>query len=133
MTYALLKGIHVACAVLSLLGFVLRFGARLRGAAWLSSRTARTLPHVVDTVLLGSAIALAWKMDAVPGREAWLTAKIVALLVYIVLGTIALKEAPGRTMATRAGAGIAALLVFGYIVSVARGKSVLGFLGPLIG
>ena len=131
MTYALLKGIHVAFAVLSLLGFVLRFGAMLRGAAWLSSRPARTLPHVVDTVLLVSAIALAWKMDAVPGRDAWLTAKIVALLVYIVLGSIALKR--GRTMTIRAGAGIAALVVFWYIVSVARGKSVLGFLGPLIG
>lgn len=131
MTYVLLKGIHVAFAVLSLLGFVLRFGAMLRGAAWLSSRSARTLPHVVDTVLLASAIALAWKMDAVPGRDAWLTAKIVALLVYIVLGSIALKR--GRTMTIRAVAGIAALLVFWYIVSVALGKSVLGFLGPLIG
>lgn len=131
MTYALLKGIHVACAVLSLLGFVLRFGAMLRGAAWLSSRVARVLPHVVDTVLLASAIALAWKMDAVPGRDAWLTAKIVALLVYILLGTIAIKR--GRTMAMRAAAGCAALVVFWYIVSVARGKSVLGFFGPLIG
>jgi uncharacterized membrane protein SirB2 len=131
MTYALLKNLHVACAIISIAGFALRFAAMLRGAAWLSSRLARTLPHVVDTALLASAIALSWKMDAVPVRDAWLTAKIVALLGYIVLGTIALRR--GRTMAHRAAAGVAALLVFGYIASVAASKSALGFLGGLVG
>ena len=126
--YALLKTLHVGCATLSLAGFALRFGLMLRASPWLRSRIARTAPHVVDSVLLASALAMAWQIGTVPG---WLAAKILALLVYIVLGSIAIKR--GRTMPVRAAAGCAALLTFGYIVSVALSKSPLGPLSALAG
>lgn len=124
LAYPLLKAIHVACATLSIAGFVLRFTLMLRGSPALHSRVARVLPHGVDTLLLASALAMAWQIGALPG---WLVTKIVALLAYIVLGTIALKR--GRTHAGRVVAGVAAIAVFGYIVSVALTKSSLGLLG----
>lgn len=119
--YALLKAVHIGCAVLSLSGFVFRFVLMLRASPWLRARAARVLPHIVDTVLLGSALAMAWQIGSVPD---WLAVKIVALLVYIVFGSIALKRGP--TLAWRAAAGVAAIAVFAFIVSVARSKSVWG-------
>lgn len=121
LSYAVLKAIHVGCATLSISGFVLRFGLMLADSPALKSRVARVLPHVIDTALLASALAMAWQLGALP---AWLAAKIVALLAYIVLGAIALKR--GRTRGSRIAAGVAAIVVFGYIVSVALAKSPLG-------
>lgn len=122
--YEFLKTVHVTSAALSIAGFVLRYLLMLAGAAALRSRIARVLPHVVDTVLLASALAMAWMIGSLP---AWLVVKIVALLAYIVIGSIALKR--GRTMAARAVAGLLAIAVFAFIVSVALTKSPAGFLG----
>lgn len=120
--YQILKHVHVTSAALSIAGFVLRYLLMLGRSPMLGSRAARVLPHVVDTVLLASALAMAWMIGALPG---WLIVKIVALLAYIVVGSIALKR--GRTMASRAAAGLAAIAVFAFIVSVALTKSPLGF------
>ena len=76
------------------------------------------VPHVIDTVLLVSAIALAAMTAQYPFVQPWLTAKILALLVYIVLGTVAIRR--GRTRRVRIVAWILALVVFGYIVVVAH-------------
>jgi uncharacterized membrane protein SirB2 len=129
LAYEALRHLHAGCAAASIAGFALRYALMLRGSPLLGARLARVAPHVVDTVLLASAIALAWMAGAVPGRDDWLTAKVVGLLVYIGLGTVALKR--GRTLRARAVAGLAAIVVFGYIVSVAITKSALGFLQPL--
>jgi len=123
--YETLKALHVACAAASVGGFVVRYALMLAGSPLLRSRVARVAPHVVDTALLSSAIVLAWMAGAVPLRDAWLTAKVLGLLVYIVLGSIALKR--GRTRAQRAIAGVLALLVFAFIVSAAVTKSGSGF------
>jgi uncharacterized membrane protein SirB2 len=77
----------------------------------------------VDTVLLLSAIWLAVQLQQVPFRDGWLGAKILGLLLYIVLGGIALKR--GRTKTMRIGAFAAALAVFAYIVAVARTRNPL--------
>jgi uncharacterized membrane protein SirB2 len=90
------------------------------------SRAARTLPHVVDTVLLAPAIALAWALRLDPPSTPWLAAKVVALLAYIALGMAALR--PGRPPRLRVAAGGAALATFGYIVSVAVTRQPAGFL-----
>ena len=52
-----------------------------------------------------------------PFVEPWLTAKLLALLLYIGLGTIALKR--GKTKGIRIAAYVGALATFGYIVAVA--------------
>lgn len=129
MDYATLKLIHQLTALLSLSGFVARGLASFAGAAWARGRVARTLPHIVDTVLLASALAMAWTLRLNPLTTPWLAAKIAGLLLYIALGMLALR--PGRPLALRVGAWVAALLCFGWIVSVALTKNPLGALQPL--
>jgi len=121
----LLKTIHVACALLSISGFMLRGILMLRDSAMLQMRLIKIAPHIIDTLLLGSAIWLAVQYGLSPGDNPWLLAKIVALLVYIGLGTVALKR--GKTKQIRFVAWLAALLVFAYIVAVAVTKSPLVF------
>jgi len=114
------KQLHVACALLSLAGFVVRGYWMLRASPLLTRRPVRVLPHVVDTVLLASGVAMAWRYGFGPISQPWLAAKLLALVAYIVLGSVALKR--GRTRAVRAGAWVAALGVFGYILAVARSR-----------
>jgi uncharacterized membrane protein SirB2 len=124
--YTTVKTIHMSAVAVSLCGFFARGLGTLRGAAWVRSRVARTLPHVIDTVLLASAIALAWMLRINPLDATWLLAKIIGLLVYIALGIVALR--PGRPARVRAAAWGAALVVFAYIVSVAITKNPAGLL-----
>ena len=125
MDYGLVKLIHQAAVTLSIFGFVARGLGMLADSPWVRQPAARTLPHVVDTVLLVSGIALAWQLRVSPVAEPWLAAKLAGLVVYIGLGMIALR---GRTKPQRVAAWIAALLTFGYIGSVALTKDPLGFL-----
>ena len=122
LDYAAIKGVHVTAAAVSLGLFVLRSAWRALSPERLAARWVRVVPHVVDTVLLLSALWLAWEIGR--GAAPWIAAKVVALVVYIVLGTVALKR--GRTPAIRAAAFFAALATFGYIVSVAVTKSPWG-------
>lgn len=124
-TYTLLKYLHVACVVFSGTGFVLRGVWMMQGSSVLARRWVRVLPHVVDTVLLASAIALAVISGQYPLAHGWLTAKVLGLITYIVLGSIALNR--GRTHGIRITAFCGALLVFSYVVAVAITKSVVPF------
>lgn len=128
--YFAIKHLHVTSVVLSLLGFLLRGSWMLSGSALLQHRLTRVLPHIIDTVLLLSAIWLAAAIRQYPFEAAWVTAKVLGLLAYIVLGTIALKR--GRTRAIRIGALVAALAVYLWIISVAFSKNAAGFLATLI-
>jgi uncharacterized membrane protein SirB2 len=126
MDYALLKTIHQSAVVISFAGFFVRGVGMLNDAAWLRHRAVKTLPHVVDTILIVSAVWLAWILRLTPVDAPWIGAKIIGLLVYIAVGMIALRF--GRTKGVRASAWIGAMLVFGYIVSVAITKDPRGFL-----
>lgn len=126
MDYLLIKTVHQTAVGLSITGFFVRGLASLLGADWVRGRLAKTLPHLVDSVLLVAALLLAWTLRLTPGNAPWLLAKVLGLLLYIALGVVALR--PGRPVAVRAGAWIAALGVFGWIVSVAITKNPLGFL-----
>jgi uncharacterized membrane protein SirB2 len=129
MDYLTLKTIHQTAVALSFTGFFARGLGSLLGAAWVQRRPAKTLPHIVDSVLLLSAIAMVWMLRVNPAAMPWLAAKIVGLLVYIGLGMLALK--PGRPPAVRAAAWIAALATITYIVSVAFSKHPAGFFALL--
>src|SRR5688572_21620002 len=122
MDYFTVKMIHQGAVGLSLAGFFARGLGALAGAAWVTGRAAKSLPHVVDSVLLLSALTLAWMLRLSPTEAPWLMAKIVALLVYIALGMVALK-AGGPKPVVRAAAWLGALATFGYIVSVAVTKN----------
>jgi len=121
----LVKTIHVGCALLSILGFTFRGILMMRDSAMLQMRLFKIAPHIIDTLLLGSAIWLAVQYGISPGENPWLIAKIIALLVYIGFGTVALKR--GKTKQIRVITWFAALLVFAYIVAVAVTKSILVF------
>jgi uncharacterized membrane protein SirB2 len=115
--YLAVRTLHVVCAALSITGFAARGVLMLLDSPLLKTRFVRIAPHVVDTLLLASAVWLAWFLGQVPFVHGWITAKIGALLAYIVLGSIALKR--GRTRGIRAGAFAAALATVGYLVWVA--------------
>ena len=125
MDYFFVKTIHQGAVALSLTGFFARGLGSLQGAAWVRGRLAKSLPHVVDSVLLLSALTLAWMLRLNPAEAPWLMAKIIGLLLYIGLGLVALK--PGRPLRVRATAWAAALLTFVWIASVAMTKNPLGF------
>jgi uncharacterized membrane protein SirB2 len=124
----MLKAVHIACAIASISGFALRGILMLADSPLLAARFVRIAPHVVDTVLLASALWLAALIGQYPFVQGWLTAKVLALIAYIVLGTVALKRA--RSKAVRAAAFALALAAASYIVSVALTRHPLGFFAP---
>lgn len=124
--YAAAWHAHVACVVLSGAGFLLRGAWMLRGDPRLRHPLTRRLPHVIDTLLLLSAIVLAGTLHQYPFAAPWVTAKVLGLIVYIVLGAIALRR--GRTLRARRSALAAALLAYAWIVSVALTRNPWGFL-----
>lgn len=114
--YLALKYGHVVLAGLSLGLFALRGTAILlerpfQGPVW------RRLPPVVDTLLLACGIGLAASLRLDPLRTPWLGMKLLCVLFYIALGILAFRLRAGRNL--RLGLFLAALLVFGYIVSIA--------------
>jgi uncharacterized membrane protein SirB2 len=122
--YLVLRNVHIACAILTITLFVLRGGLMLADSSWQQNVVLRYLPHAVDTVLLTTALMLTTVIHQFPFAVDWLTAKVVLLLAYIVLGSIALKR--GRTKQVRVAAFVAALATVGYLVTVARAHHPLG-------
>jgi len=117
MSYLLLKHLHVTCVLLSGLGFLLRLSWMWRQSPWLQRRISRVLPHVVDSLLLLSALVMAWMSGQYPLAQDWLSAKLFGLLLYIACGMMALKR--GRTLSIRLYFGGLAVLAYSYIVVVA--------------
>jgi uncharacterized membrane protein SirB2 len=126
MDYLTVRHVHMGCAAVSASLFLLRGVWMLRASKLLQQRWVRIAPHLVDTLLLASAITLAAWSGQYPFAQGWLTAKLFALVGYIALGTIALKR--GRTRAVRGAAFIAALALFAYIVAVAVTKHAMPWL-----
>lgn len=122
-----IKTTHIVCAVLSFTGFFMRGIWMAVDSPRLQHRWVKIAPHIIDTLLLASAVALALLWHLSPLAHHWLMAKIIALLVYIAAGMVALRL--GSTKTIRISAWLFGLLVFLYIVSVAFSKSVWGWLG----
>lgn len=116
--YAAIKHLHLTTIAVTFTLFVLRGIWMMADSPRLQARWVRVLPHINDTLLFSSGLALAILLGQYPFVDGWLTAKFLALLVYISLGTIAIKR--GKTRGQRIAAWIAALLVFAYMVAVAR-------------
>lgn len=123
MDYTLLRGLHIATVYATLILFLLRGFWMITESPRLQDRWIRVAPHANDTLLLVAAIAMLAVAGLNPLEQPWLLAKIVGLLAYIGLGTVALKR--GRTKAVRVKALIAALGMFGYIIAVAVTKQVI--------
>ena len=115
--YSAIKLVHVGSVAASASLFVLRGVWLFQKSGMLSRRWVRITPHIVDTVLLSSAILLVIELHQYPFVHPWLTAKVVALLVYIGLGMVALRYAHSRR--TQLISWMAALIVLAYIIAVA--------------
>lgn len=115
--FPILKAVHVSCAALTVTGFLLRLWWKRQGSPYLQHPATRVLPHVIDTLLLSAGIGMVILLRQYPFQQAWLTAKLFALLAYILLGSVALKR--GRTPRERGVAGVAAVATVGYILAVA--------------
>ena len=123
--YPQIRTVHIWSVVASGVLFALRGGAfNLLGAAWPKALPVRLLSWTIDTTLLTAALILMTIVQQYPFVDHWLTVKVTLLVVYIVLGTQAF--AASRTRRTRITFWVAALLVFGFIVTVARAHHPLG-------
>lgn len=123
MDYFAVKHFHMFCVASSGSLFILRGIWMLRDSPMLHARWVRVAPHLIDTLLLSSALVLVIWSHQYPFVQPWLTAKLLALVVYILLGSVALKR--GKTKPVRVCAFVGALLVFAYIGAVAMTKQVL--------
>jgi len=127
--YTLIRHLHITAVALSATGFVARGVGTLAGAAWVRSRLAKSLPHIIDSVLLISALGLAYLTGFTPTNSPWLLGKIIGLLIYIGLGVVALR--PDTPPMRRRAALVAALFVLGWIVAMAITKQIAGPLAVL--
>src|SRR4030095_8956613 len=128
--YPQIKAVHIAAVAASGLLFLLRGAAFQFGLSWAMEAPLRYLSYTIDTVLLTAALMLATILRQFPFVQGWLTAKVLLLVVYVVLGSLALKR--GRTRAVRTSCWIAALLVYLFIVSIARTHNPLGIAALLM-
>lgn len=122
-----IRALHVAAALGSGSLFLLRGLAMLAGSGLGMAVPVRYLSYAIDTVLLGAAIALATMLHRVPLVDPWLTAKVGLVVLYVVLGSLALKRAP--TPWARRACLVAAMLVFATIYGVARSHGAAAWAG----
>ena len=120
-----LRHLHILMAGLSILGFVVRGFWAWRVPRLLAAKPVKILPHVIDTLLLASAIGLLVAYGWNPLAQGWLLAKIGLLLAYIGLGLVALKPWYGAQV--RVPAFFAAVVVFAWIVVIARAHAFVPF------
>lgn len=118
--YMALKHSHMLFAMLSVLLLVVRFALLTKGSALLQTKFLKIVPHVVDTLLLLSAVSLMMTLSQYPISTPWLTDKVVGVAAYILMGVVALK---GRTPMLRIMAFLGALGWLSFVVRVAITKT----------
>jgi uncharacterized membrane protein SirB2 len=129
--YPEIRWVHIAAVLASGALFALRGLVMLAGARWHMAAPLRFLSYAIDTVLLTAALMLATVLHQYPFVHGWLSVKVLLLVVYVVLGSYALKR--GSTRVVRAAAYIAALSVYAFIISVARAHDPRGLFAFLSG
>ncbi len=123
--YLPIKTVHIVSVLASGGLFAVRGLLLLNGRTWAMSAPMRYLSYSIDTVLLTAALMLATLLPSGVFANGWLTVKLVLLVVYVVLGSFALKR--GRSLKTRWLCFIAALCVYAFMLSVARSHQPLGW------
>jgi uncharacterized membrane protein SirB2 len=122
--YSDIKWLHIGCVLASGSLFSLRGSLMLCGSRYANHVPLARLSYVIDTMLLAAAVLLTIIIHQYPLVQAWLTVKLLLLIVYIFLGNFALRR--GKTRRTRGGYLLAAVLVYGCIISVAVAHNPLG-------
>ncbi|GAC22311.1 SirB2 family protein [Paraglaciecola arctica] len=118
--YEIVKHIHLTAIALSVLLFLLRFVLNAMQSPMLQKKWLKILPHIVDTLLLVSAAILCVLLKQYPFVDAWVTEKLLALVMYIFMVTLALKL--GRTGFMRGIGLVGALswIAFAGMVAVSK-------------
>ncbi|MDP3874415.1 MAG: SirB2 family protein [Methyloversatilis sp.] len=124
--YPLARQAHIGLVIASGSLFALRGIGVLSGARWSMRRSVRIASQIIDAGLLIAALSLLGLLQLNPFVVPWLATKLVLLVVYIVLGSLALKRA--RSARARFVCFIAALLTFAFMLGVARAHHPLGLL-----
>ena len=124
-SYVLIKSLHLSTVSITAALFMVRVVWMLRASPLLQHRLVKVVPHINDSLLLASGIALAVITHQYPFSNGWLTAKLLALLAYILFGTLALKR--GRTLQHRRVAALLAIATFAYILAVALNRNPLPY------
>ena len=127
--YAQIRVVHVLAVVLSGTLFAARGAGVLAGAAWPMHSLVRYSSYAIDTILLTAALMLATMLPGAMFANHWLTLKLGLLVVYVVLGSIALKH--GRTPRVRMVAFVAALVAYAAMIGIARAHHPLGWFRSL--
>jgi uncharacterized membrane protein SirB2 len=115
--YVAVKHVHIALAAASVALFAARGVGVLAGARWPMTAALRRLSVAIDTLLIGAGGTLWWMLHLHPARDHWLAAKLALIVLYIVLGSFALKRAP--TPMAKALAFAASLACIGVVVAIA--------------
>ena len=124
--YPQIKFVHVLCVILSGSLFALRGLMMLAGSRFTNHALVRYASYAIDTTLLTAALMLITILHQYPFVQAWLTIKVLLLVVYIVLGVFALRR--GRTRRVRTICYVAALATYLSVVGVALAHNPLGWL-----
>ena len=125
--YPQIKWVHIAWvlasgALFALRGLLVQTG-HPGAAQW---APVRYLSYSIDTTLLTAALMLLTILPGAMFANGWLTTKLILLVVYVLLGTLALKRA--RTPRARLAFYMAALATYVYMLGVARMHHPLGWL-----
>jgi uncharacterized membrane protein SirB2 len=124
--YPQIKAVHVGTVLASGALFALRGALVLAGSRWGMAAPVRFLSYAIDTVLLTAALMLLVVLHMNPAGQPWLGLKIGLLAAYVVLGSFALKR--GRTPRVRAACYVAAVLLYGWMIGIARAHHPLSWL-----
>ncbi|SHG43427.1 Uncharacterized membrane protein SirB2 [Marisediminitalea aggregata] len=119
--YMMAKHLHMTAVGISVLLFVFRFIYGQMNPSFLQQKWVKVVPHIIDTVLLGSAIWLCVILSQYPIVNSWLTAKVIGVIGYILFGLLALKS---ETPVKKWGGFAGALIVLGVTAKVAITKQV---------
>ena len=114
----LLKQLHVGFVFLTFVSFSVRSYWMYTGSGLLRSKAVRIVPHIIDSFLLLTGLTMAILYYGAFYQQQWLLLKLLGVLIYIILGSIALKL--GKTMKVRIAAVFGAWAVLLYIVITAR-------------
>lgn len=121
--YTFIKIVHMSFAMISILGFLVRGILKINESPIVEKKLVKVLPHVIDTVLLVSAITLVVMSGQYPWVAPWVGAKVLGLIVYIGLGVVVMRTA--KTRQARIIAFVLALVTAAYILMVASTKTIM--------
>lgn len=123
--YVPLKTLHITLVLASGALFTLRGVAGLSGRGWGMAQGVRRLSYALDTLLLLAGVGLWLLLSLNPLQQTWLGVKLLLLLLYIALGSLALKRA--RSPRGRMLSFVATLCCYGFMLTVARAHHPLGW------